>query len=125
MSKMPALSKSFQSVSLKTFNRSGLFGSCVEALKSGTANRTFSTPSPVPVRIQSCWAQVGRLSNRSKAIVQLRNSFMNFFFDLHAPSVSKLYLSLVIEPELNGNLIPRIIRGQGTKSINALDSSYC
>src|SRR5215469_8954029 len=50
---MPALSRSFQSVSLNAFNSSAFLESCVAALKSGTAMRTFSTPSPVPVRIQS------------------------------------------------------------------------
>src|SRR3989442_13230919 len=85
MSKMPALSRSFHRVSLKTFSSSALFGSCVEALKSGTADRTISTSRPVPVRIQSYWAQVGRLSNRSKAMVQLRNSFMNYFSELARP----------------------------------------
>src|SRR4051794_2753957 len=49
MSKMPALSRSFHSVSLKVLPRSALL-----ALNSGTARRTLSTPSPVPVRIQSC-----------------------------------------------------------------------
>ena len=36
------------------------------------------------------------------------------------PKAEKLSLPLVIEPELNRNLIPRIIRGQGTKCVNAL-----
>ena len=36
---------------------SALFGSCVVGLKSDAASRTFSTPSPVPVRIQSCAKQ--------------------------------------------------------------------
>src|SRR5215467_635777 len=50
MSKIPALSRSFQSVSLNVLARSALSA----ALKSVTARRTLSTPSPVPVRIQSC-----------------------------------------------------------------------
>src|SRR5256885_14069762 len=51
MSKMPALSRSFHSVSLKVCDKSAALD-----LNSGTAKRTLSTPSPVPVRIQSCAA---------------------------------------------------------------------
>src|SRR6266568_1928026 len=53
MSKMPALSRSFQRVSLNVLPRSALLD-----LNSGTARRTLSTPRPVPVRIQS-WAKLG------------------------------------------------------------------
>src|SRR5207237_9567695 len=54
MSKMPALSRSFQSVSLNVLSNSVFCGAGVEALKSGSAMRIFSTPRPVPVLIQSC-----------------------------------------------------------------------
>src|SRR5579863_199983 len=66
MSKMPALSRSFHSVSLKTLRRSVFLTSAVEGLKSGTAIRTFSTPKPVPVRIQSC-ARAGERSDKATA----------------------------------------------------------
>ncbi len=51
---MPACSRSFHSVSLKTLRRVSL--PAVEpkaSWNSGAASRTFSTPRPVPVRIQS------------------------------------------------------------------------
>ena len=51
---MPALSRSLKSVSLKVLSRSVFLGSCVAGLKSEAARRIFSTPRPVPVRIQSC-----------------------------------------------------------------------
>src|SRR5260370_540724 len=64
---MPALSRSLNRVSLKVLSRSAFFASWVEGLKSEAASRTFSTPRPVPVRIQS-WAELVADSTRSIAI---------------------------------------------------------
>src|SRR5438105_4843365 len=50
---MPALSRSFHSVSLNVLSSSDERGSDDVVLKSGAASRTLSTPRPVPVRIQS------------------------------------------------------------------------
>src|SRR5580700_6392048 len=54
MSKMPAACRSFQRVVLKVVASLLESGSLAAGLKSGTAIRIFSTPRPVPVRIQSC-----------------------------------------------------------------------
>jgi hypothetical protein len=68
---MPELSRSFQNVSLKTLSSTVFCASLVEGLNSGTASRTFSTPSPVPVLIQSWPKSAGtkarhiRRANRS------------------------------------------------------------
>src|SRR5205814_248960 len=64
---MPALFRSFQSVSLKVRSNSLSRGSWLDALKSGTAMRILSTPSPVPVLIQS-WAPDGMAIIRTHAV---------------------------------------------------------
>src|SRR5271165_5736255 len=55
MSKIPANCRSFQRVVLNVEARLWVWGSLATSLKSGAARRIFSTPRPVPVRIQS-WA---------------------------------------------------------------------
>src|ERR1700686_2409473 len=63
----PELSRSFQEVSLKVLSRASFWGSLLEGLKSGTARRTFSTPSPEPVRTQSWAKDVERKSEPSRS----------------------------------------------------------
>src|SRR5471030_107964 len=65
---MPALSRSYHSVSLNTEIRGLLPGSALAALKSGTARR-MGAPRLVPVRIQS-WAfnlVAGRSARNSRS----------------------------------------------------------
>src|SRR5271166_1003708 len=57
MSKIPANCRSFQRVVLNVEARACVAASLDTSLKSGAARRIFSTPSPVPVRIQS-WAKM-------------------------------------------------------------------
>src|SRR6266403_911152 len=145
MSKMPALSRSFHSVSLNVFRRFALFGSCVLGLKSEAARRTFSTPRPVPVRIQSCAEQgsankMARKNNgaRKRPLRPLGSSVVlgaltpwmlsghlmeledltriqlpHLIYDsLHVSprSASALsFISVVIEPEFDGNLAAGIV----------------
>src|ERR1700693_6270114 len=63
----PELSRSFQKVSLKVLSSASFCGSLLEGLKSGTARRTFSTPSPEPVRTQSCAKDVERKTKSEQA----------------------------------------------------------
>src|SRR5580704_19739060 len=99
MSKIPALSRSFHKVSLKTLRRSGFLGSCVEAAKSGTARRTFSMPRPVPVRIQSCApAEIADDNKSASANTKLAQRVgLKLFVCMILISGQKL--SLVVEPE--------------------------
>src|SRR5450432_1498874 len=143
---MPALSRSFHSVSLKVLSRSAFRGSGFEALKSGTAMRTFSTPRPVPVLIQSCaWATVAIASSVTTAAENLkpqstqrrrqgrrekpRHFFASSAFPLRplrlkAFSFASTQSPLVIEPEFHAYLAPRVIRRQRRKRINPLQRPY-
>src|SRR5450432_1529421 len=81
MSKMPAFSRSDSRVSLKEVRRAALRGSLVESLKLAAARRTFSTPRPVPVRIQSVWA--GAVEVKAKSATRARDWKMAGVLRLH------------------------------------------
>src|SRR4051794_22417578 len=77
MSKIPAWSRSFHSTWLNVLSSCA---DCVspEALKSGTAMRIFSTPSPVPVLIQS-WAAEGKeATSRTNRAMENAGRFIIF-----------------------------------------------
>src|SRR5580692_10561649 len=74
ISKMPAFCRSFCNVVLKVVARLLVPESVVICLKSAAASRIFSTPSPVPVRIQSCAESPSVASHTSEIIAT--NRFM-------------------------------------------------
>src|SRR5271169_4317552 len=79
MSKIPANCRSFHRVVLKVAARPCVPGSLVTSEKSGAARRIFSTPSPVPVRIQSWAKRLKELSsNSAKKIAVNRLVISNF-----------------------------------------------
>src|SRR5258706_459340 len=128
MSKMPAWSRSLQSVSLKTLSSAAVSGEV--ALKSGTARRTRSTPRPVPVRIQSCW---GAAANRAMAgttrasaarrytKVPRRNTKGRACERDVACNVSAKSLAPVIKIKLHRNFVAAVIGRQGAERVNALE----
>src|SRR5438445_12796550 len=109
MSKMPALSRSFHKVSLNVFCRELALAAEAVSLKSAAARRTFSTPKPVPVRIQSVCAHVAGNNRANARMIERRE----IIFIREGASF------LVIEPELDFNLASRIPRRQGPEGINA------
>src|ERR1039457_7258197 len=114
MSKIPAVCKSFHSVTLKIADKFCVPVSVVTSLKSGTAKRTFSTPSPVPVRIQS-WADA------SEAAMIRRNNIERAtkYFFMPGDSI-RCKLPPIVEPELDGDITARVLRRQRAKGIDAL-----
>src|SRR5947209_18838268 len=125
---MPALSRSFQSVSLNPLSNSPFRGSWLEALKSGTAMRILSTPSPVPVLIQS-WAGalIAAKTATSKNTEILRTMGRIEGMVVRLNSVLKQHLciiwfrsSLEVEPELDTDFASGIVRRQRPERINPL-----
>src|SRR5438874_3556334 len=101
---MPALLRSLNRTSLKFRSSSALAASVDEDLKSGTAILTFSTPRPVPVRIQSCCAESCRARKQNK----IANIFLKIIDLLF---ISFQELPLIVEPKLHANFVSRIIIG--------------
>src|SRR5438105_8919007 len=124
MSKMPAWSRSLHSVSLKVLASAADSG--LAALKSGTASRTFSTPRPVPVRIQS-WAAAGAASKKSitqrftKVARRCTKVFGAPLWNLCAPLCGTCFLSPIVKIKLHGNSVAGIIAGQRPECINAFE----
>jgi hypothetical protein len=78
--------------------------SAEDALKSATAILTFSTPSPVPVRIQSVCEIADAQDAQKKMIEAMKSSFLfinglNPIVPLSSRCVYQLFL--VVEPEFH------------------------
>src|SRR5271167_1692041 len=121
MSKMPALARSFHSTSSKTCCSGALEASAVATLKSGTASRIFSTPSPVPVRIQS-WEKAGRETQTRSARKTSTGVFLtNRRIDLYRITIPGS--SPIIEPELHRDLAAVVVGRQPAESVDTLDGA--
>src|SRR6266404_4478556 len=110
---MPALLRSLKRTSLKVPSSGALAGSADEVLKSGTAILTFSTPNPVPVRIQSCWAE--RLNANRKSAGA--NAFLRI---IDLVLTMRFSLPLKIKPKFYAHAASRIVVRQRSEGINAL-----
>src|SRR6516225_904344 len=133
MSKIPADCRSFHRVTLKAVVSRLVSASFPAALKSGTARRIFSTPKPVPVRIQSCDERVAlkaqtRIARRmviaDRFIPYPRIDQLSLLLRHCGPASSLCNISpAIVEPELHCDVVAVVSSRQRPKSIDALQST--